>query len=170
MSSCHKLWFSNLYIFATWCRKPYEKNWNTKVKKIKKVWVCGKNSISVSCYIILLFFFICNFINTIMGFFDPIPAGVFLNQETLNPMFDVQIWQMIHWFESSYALLPESAKTFTNLEIFLFFCKTKLFSKMFAQKKIAQKMKNIHFWKGLDRAISNMQHFLYKILNNLMCN
>ena len=50
--------------------------------------------------------------------FNPIPAGVLENQDTLggslwppplNPMFDVQIWQMMHHWKAC-ALLLESAK------------------------------------------------------------
>ena len=33
-----------------------------------------------------------------LWYFNPIPAGVLKNQDTplLNPMFDIQKWQMIH--------------------------------------------------------------------------
>ena len=79
----------------------------------------------------------------------------------LNPMFDVQIWQMIHHWKA-LVLYFQNLQKIANLQKKSFFAKSSFIVKMFAKKKLSKKWKIIHFWKALDHAISNMQ----KVLQN----
>ena len=66
----------------------------------------------------------------------------------------MQKWQM----EIFYAPLLKSAKKLAKIEIF---CKIQFNGKSM-QRIMSKKWWNIHFWKALDHAISNMQ----KVLQN----
>ena len=96
---------------------------------------------------------LCNIIGT--NLFNPIPAGVLENQDTLggggnltppslNPMFDVQIWQNIHHWKvlcSTFRICKKNYK-FANIEFF--FTKPSYIVKIFA-KKIVQKIMKYTF-------------------------
>ena len=69
-----------------------------------------------------------------------------------SPMFDVQIWQMIHIGKllcSTFRICKKICK-FAKIEFFIAKC---------LQKNFSKKWKIIQFWKALDHAISNMQKF-----------
>ena len=85
----------------------------------------------------------------------------------LNPMFDVQIWQMIHHWKALVLYFKNLQKKLQICKSWIFYRKIQLYSKMFAKKLCPKKWKIIHFWKALDHAISNMQKKFAKFYQNL---
>ena len=95
-------------------------------------------------------FFPCKYLN-------PIPAGVLENQNMLggvnltppplNPIFDVQIWQMIHHLKALVLYFKNLQKNLQICKNWIFFAKSSYIVKMFA-KKIVQKMINYTFLKS----------------------
>ena len=80
---------------------------------------------------------------------NPIPAKVLENQDMLdmlNPMFDVQIWQMIHHWK---ALVLYFENLQINLQIWKncnFFCKIQLYSKNACKKKNCAKNEKLYIF------------------------
>ena len=86
----------------------------------------------------------------------------------LNPMFDVQIWQMIHL---SWALLLESANFFL-LQIcknWIFYRKIQLYNKTVCKKHLSKNEKLYIFEKPLTMPFKIYKNFC-KILINLIFN
>ena len=89
---------------------------------------------------------------------NPIPAEVLENQDTLgggsicspplNPMFDVQIWQMIHHWKAIVLYFKNLQKNLQICKNWIFFCKIQLNSKNVCKKKIVQKIINYTFLKS----------------------
>jgi len=84
-------------------------------------------------------------------------------------MFDVQIWQMIHYWKGLVLYFYNLQKNCKFAKIEFFIAKSSYIVKLFANINVSKKWKIIHFWKALDHDISNMQKFC-KILNNLIFN
>ena len=108
--------------------------------------------VDLNPHILLNYFFV-------LTTFNPIPAGVLENQDTLGggsiwpPPSKSHVWcpKMTNdtSLESSCTLLLEFAKK--NLQIcqnWFFFCKIQLYSKNVCKKKIVQKMINYTFLKS----------------------
>ena len=101
---------------------------------------------------------------SLLGYFETriCWGGGQVDPHPLNPMFDVQIWQMIHHWKALVLYFQNLQKNLQICKNWIFFAKSSYIVKMCAKKNLSKKWKIIHFWKALDHAISNMQ----KILQN----
>ena len=99
-------------------------DWTSKQTYLHKILQLYISIFKCSFIIIRLMVFYDPFYSSIVfDFFNPIAAGYLktrirwegggnLTDPSLNPMFDIQIWQMIHHWKA----LLESAKPFENLQ------------------------------------------------------
>ena len=75
-------------------------------------------------------------------------GGVQFDPPPLNPMFDVQIWQIIHHWKALVLYFWNLQKNLQICKNWIFFCKIQLYSENVCKKKIVQKMINYTFLKS----------------------